>query len=99
MAALIIEDPEQTYLVALRPGETLVVGRGPDCDLPITAERASRRHAEVRPDGDGHAIVDLDSTNGTRLNGQALTAAHRLADGDVLDVGGAVLRYRGGPTA
>lgn len=91
---LIVKDAEQTYLVDLVPGEVLVVGRGPDCGLPVTAERASRRHAEVRPRGEGHLVGDLGSTNGTLVNGATLEGERTLADGDVIDVGGSTILYR-----
>lgn len=94
MATLIVKDAEQTYLVDLVPGETLVVGRGPDCDVPVTADRASRRHAEIRPAGEGHEVADLGSTNGTRLGGVSVEGARPLVDGDVIDVGGSTLLYR-----
>ncbi|MDA1195503.1 MAG: FHA domain-containing protein [Planctomycetota bacterium] len=94
MASLIVTDARKTYLVALAPGETLVIGRAYDCDLPVTADRASRRHAEIRATGEGHEVVDLDSTNGTLVNGAPLEAARSLAEGDVVDVGGTTLRYR-----
>ena len=99
MATLIVKDPEQTYLVDLIAGETLVVGRGPDCELPVTAERASRKHAEVRARESGDVVVDLGSTNGTLVNGAALTGERILADGDLVDVGGATILYRVHPPA
>jgi pSer/pThr/pTyr-binding forkhead associated (FHA) protein len=43
---------------------------------------------------DGWAIEDLDSTNGTRLNGQPVRRA-RLHDGDVIEIGLTRLHYRG----
>jgi serine/threonine protein phosphatase PrpC len=47
----------------------------------------SRRHAEVRQEGATYWIVDLDSTNGTELNGRRVSRA-KLADGDTITVGG-----------
>lgn len=94
MAKLIVRDVEQTYLVDLAEGETLVVGRSHDCDLPVGAQRTSRRHAEFRAAGAGHEIVDLGSTNGTLLNGAPFEVRARLSDGDVVDVGGATVLYR-----
>lgn len=97
MPTLIVRDTDRTCLVDLRPDETLVLGRAADCDLPLAAERASRRHAEVRPGEGGHRVRDLGSTNGTRLNGAPLAGEAALADGDELDLGGCLVVYRSRP--
>ena len=94
MALLIVRDTNQTFLLDLAPGDTLDVGRSHDCGIPVTAGRASRRHAAFVPDGDGHLVSDLDSTNGTLLNGAPFQHDTRLADGDVVDVGGCTILYR-----
>jgi len=98
VAKLIVQDVEHTYLVDLGTSEGVLVGRAPAADLPVLAERASRRHAEIRGTGLGHVLVDLGSTNGTLLNGVLLGAAADaempLRDGDVIDVGGCTLLYR-----
>jgi hypothetical protein len=65
---------------------TLSIGRLPECDIVIPDSRVSRRHAEVRPTVDGFSLVDLGSTNGSKVNGERTT--HRdLRDGDELDFG------------
>jgi pSer/pThr/pTyr-binding forkhead associated (FHA) protein len=97
MAKLIVTDDDRTVLVDLRPGEGVRLGRARDTDVPLAAPRASRHHAAVVPVGHGHAVRDLGSTNGTRLNGFLLDREMPLADGDVLDVGGARVVYRSRP--
>jgi pSer/pThr/pTyr-binding forkhead associated (FHA) protein len=52
----------------------------------------SRHHAEVRPAGDGFVVVDLGSTNGTRVNG-AKVAEHLLVDGDEVRFGNTVVHF------
>lgn len=52
----------------LRPGR-YVLGRGTDCDLVLTDRGVSRRHAAVEVGEAGAVIVDLGSSNGTRVNG------------------------------
>lgn len=98
LAKLLVKDGDHTYLVDLAEGESLVLGRSHDCDIPIEAPRASRRHAGFRADGDGHRIADLDSTNGTLLNGAPFAHDTRLADRDVIDAGGCVIVYRVDPS-
>jgi hypothetical protein len=68
------------------------IGRLPDNDLVISDPKASRRHAEVRPSGNGFLLVDLQSTNGTRVNGNAVTE-HILADGDLIAIGATEFRF------
>jgi pSer/pThr/pTyr-binding forkhead associated (FHA) protein len=97
VAKLIVEDPARTLLLDLQPGESLRVGRSSECDVRITAPRASRRHCAVLAAGDGHEIEDLGSTNGTTLNGALFAGRVRLADGDVVDAAGCRLVYRARP--
>jgi len=65
---------------------TLVVGREPGCDVLVADARVSRRHCVVDvADGVPH-VRDLDSSNGTVLNGTRV-AASTLGCGDVLALG------------
>lgn len=64
----------------------LVVGRLPECDITLSDTNVSRRHAEVRPLGEGWVVADLRSTNGTRVNGVKVSE-QRLRDGDVVTFG------------
>ena len=52
------------------PHHPVVLGRSKDCDIRISDPNVSRRHAEIRPDGVGWTIVDLDSTNGIEVDGK-----------------------------
>jgi hypothetical protein len=71
---------------AIGPGG-VVVGRSRDCDVVLADSNVSRRHAEIRPAGDGWTIADLGSTNGVRVNGRAIDGAHRLRPGDEVEIG------------
>jgi pSer/pThr/pTyr-binding forkhead associated (FHA) protein len=64
----------------------LVLGREA-ADLVIEDPQVSRRHAAVRPAGDGLEIEDLESLNGTWVNGARVTGTVRLAPGDQVRVG------------
>jgi hypothetical protein len=74
---------------------TVLIGRATDATIRVSDSSASRRHAEVRPSGDGWALVDLGSTNGTRINGAPVTE-RRLEDGDVIAVGDTTFRFEAG---
>lgn len=75
-------------------GDELIVGRVAESDIRITDANVSRRHAAFIRLDDGWAIVDLGSTNGTRLNGSAVERA-RLRDGDVVEIGLTRILYNG----
>lgn len=63
-----------------------VIGRGAEADLRLTDTGVSRRHAEIRVDGETVQVRDLGSTNGTWVNGRRVQTA-TLLDGDTVTVG------------
>ncbi len=71
---------------------TVTLGRSRECDIRVDDANVSRRHAEVRQEGATYWLVDLDSTNGTELNGRRVTRA-KLSDGDRIGLGGAELVF------
>jgi predicted component of type VI protein secretion system len=73
--------------VPLEAGRT-VVGRDPGADLTIDDERVSWQHLEIESRGGVLMATDLDSRNGTLLNGEPLDRPRRLRDRDTLIVGG-----------
>lgn len=74
-------------------GEHVVsVGRMPECTIVLADPNVSRHHAEVRPKGQGFVLVDLGSTNGSRVNG-ARVDQHELVDGDELAFGNTRMRF------
>jgi pSer/pThr/pTyr-binding forkhead associated (FHA) protein len=75
-------------------GTEAVVGRAPDVDFVIDDNLVSRRHVRVVRDGDGYAVEDLGSRNGTLLNGKKVVARTRLSDGDTIHVGGTDITFR-----
>jgi hypothetical protein len=78
--------------VALGDG-ALRIGRALDNDLVFDHDSVSRHHAEVRRDGGRYVIVDLGSTNGTRVDGQPVSE-HPLWPGALIEVGGVAMRLR-----
>lgn len=74
-------------------GEQIVtVGRMPTSTIVLADPNVSRNHAEIRPVGDGYVVVDLGSTNGSRLNGVRV-ASEELHDGDELTFGNTKIRF------
>lgn len=69
-------------------GNPVVIGRSADCTLVLADSYASARHARVFQGSDGQWWVDdLDSTNGTFMNGRPIEVATPLRPGDQLVVG------------
>ena len=71
----------------------IVIGRSRDCDIQLPDPNVSRRHAELRQEGAAYWVVDLDSTNGTEVNGRRLKRA-KLRQGDKITVGSTDLLFR-----
>jgi Protein of unknown function (DUF3662)/FHA domain len=71
----------------------MVIGRSKDCDIQVADANVSRRHAEVRQEGAAYWVVDLDSTNGTEVNGRRLKRA-KLRPGDTITVGSTELQFK-----
>jgi hypothetical protein len=65
----------------------IVLGRSRECDFTLDDPNISRRHAVIYWETGTAFVKDLDSTNGTLLNGKPVTSG-QLADGDVLTLGG-----------
>lgn len=77
----------------LLPGRNYVFGREDGVDIPVQDALASRRHAELRwTEGQGWSLADMNSRNGTFVNGQRITQEVRLDDGTQMQVGGQVFR-------
>lgn len=83
---------ETTYRL---DGPQLTVGRDLANDIIIQEPEVSRFHMRLRQDGDGYLIEDLNSTNGTFVNGQRLTGPRLLRIDDTIALGMLVhLEYR-----
>ena len=72
--------------------ERVVLGRGPDVDLPFDDSAMSRQHAALQVGEDGFEIHDLDSTNGVLLNG-SLVGVAPLKHGDKFQLGDHLFQY------
>jgi len=77
----------------IRSEETLI-GRNPTTDITLLDENISREHAIVLfdPDEGSYTIEDLQSTNGTKVNGKGVRS-QELSDGDEIQIGHTVFRF------
>jgi pSer/pThr/pTyr-binding forkhead associated (FHA) protein len=89
---LAVEAGGERRMVFLAPGATHI-GRSWAADVVLEDQAVSRRHAIVFAADDSVRILDDRSANGTRVNGRDITDSE-LTDGDVVQVGHAVLIYR-----
>ncbi len=82
--------PGTTFQIGTAP---LTVGRSTECSVALAADDyASARHARIEPLRDGVWIADLESTNGTYVNGEQVNGRLRLFEGDVVRIGETDLR-------
>jgi len=85
---VIVHDDQRTVI----DGPVVQIGRAPGCDIVLDDRNVSRRHAEIRRRGPVVVLVDLDSTNGTIVNGRRVRE-HPLADGDRITLGNSRLTF------
>ncbi len=76
------------------PTKVLRIGRAPDNDIVVSDLSVSRYHAELRRTASAYQIVDLDSHNGTFVNGQQVGSAP-LTEGDIVGIGPSTFRLSG----
>jgi pSer/pThr/pTyr-binding forkhead associated (FHA) protein len=88
----IVEGPDAGRQVPV--GGALEIGRDPAADVVLSDQVVSRHHARVQLDQDGAYVVDLDSRNGTFVNGTQIHNSARVQPGDQLMVGATVLQVR-----
>jgi diguanylate cyclase (GGDEF)-like protein len=70
------------------------IGRDRSCNLSLTDPRVSSHHARIKPQPpDSYVLSDLQSTNGTRVDGKPIIAAWNLRDGEKIYVGESILRF------
>jgi MoxR-like ATPase len=74
----------------------LVMGRASESDLVLDDLQVSSRHAHVRTEDDEWWVYDLDSSNGTFVNGRSIQAI-KLRNGDVIGVGDSLFQFQTGP--
>ena len=84
--------PKEPMVVNL-PSST--IGRDATCEIQLPEKGVGDRHARIERRGDGYYLHDLDSPNGSFVNGQRVLD-QRLTSGDELEIGGVRMRFEVG---
>ena len=95
MSAAIIayQDDEPVTEFQLVRDQAIVLGRSSTAAVHVRDPKLSRKHCEIRPTADGYVIRDLESRNGTFVNGARVSEA-LLRDGDRIQIGLTRLVFR-----
>jgi hypothetical protein len=89
-AKLTLYPPQRApRFLVVREGETIEVGRESRCELVIEDQRVSKRHARLSWTGEGWRLEDLDSKNGTTVNGEPARGVE-LRNRDWISFGGLI---------
>ncbi len=86
VAMLLVREGESLQNQWLLEGTRSIIGRGADCEVIINDRQASRHHARIDLTDQGYVLSDLESKNGTFLNGDAVTGPVLLEDGDEIGI-------------
>lgn len=95
----------EAFLVQIYGGELgrrfpirgeLTIGREPANTIVLDLDNVSRRHARCYPSGDGFSMLDLGSTNGTRINGSPIRGETRLRNSDLIQIGSSIFKFIAG---
>lgn len=89
-------DPQTPLLFRILPGSLKTMGRAARADFIVDAALVSRLHCRFTLDGDRLGVEDLNSTNGTWVNGQKVEKAP-LLPGDLVKVGRVEFEVRAAP--
>lgn len=89
-----VSGPVYAVLVNLRTkrpvyltSESVLIGRGADCDISIPNDTISSHHARIEKTKNGWILIDEDSHNGTKLNGRYINYPLNIYDEDMITIG------------
>ncbi len=90
---IIVSSPDGTEEPSLLEKESITIGKNIDCDIYLNCNRVSKVHAQIRRENDHWILQDLNSTNGTYIDGKRIRE-HHLKDGELFSINGYQLRVR-----
>jgi len=87
--------PGQPPLVVSIIKDVTVMGRSAQCDLTFADNNCSRKHCQIRKWAGKYVVEDLESHNGTYVNGAKVTKKeHTLNDGDLISLGDTTVLFK-----
>lgn len=89
MGSIVLPSGERVDLA----DRVITIGRLPECTISINDSNISRNHAEIRAGIATYVVADLNSTNGTLVNGTKIIGQHNLSDGDIISFGSTHVRF------
>ncbi len=90
---VIREGSKWTDVFRLVEGESVTIGRAPTNAIVVKDERCSRNHAEIFQVQQQWTLRDLDSRNGTQVDGETVTVDYHLEPGDIIRIGNSHLAF------
>ena len=95
MGWLVIMNGEKKWQDFRIDTDRLIIGKGENCDIQITDDAVSTRHASLRRMPEGLILTDLDSTNGTFVNNDPDRISKVvMQDEDLIRIGATYLKFR-----
>jgi serine phosphatase RsbU (regulator of sigma subunit)/pSer/pThr/pTyr-binding forkhead associated (FHA) protein len=97
MASLEIVTGARAGEIVELDGDETLIGRHPSCTIVFPLHTVSRRHTLIRQNEGAYYVQDMESLNGTYVNGERVETAIRLKDHDVLQLFDIVMVFHDGP--
>ncbi len=94
---VLVFDGNSSRVVGLPETGEVDIGRAPECPICLADEGVSRRHAKLVVSAGAVTLVDLQSHNGTRVNGQSVAGQRVLSRGDSIAISDCTLVLHCGP--
>ena len=90
---LVIDNEDGTHEEAHLPERDIVIGRSPEADIVLEGPKISREHCRIGKSEGKFYVQDLESKNGTLVNGARITVSE-IKQGDLVSLGGFTLTLR-----
>ncbi|HLY10229.1 MAG TPA: FHA domain-containing serine/threonine-protein kinase, partial [Planctomycetota bacterium] len=95
MPLLVVEKGhDKGKAIPIPTGGTVIIGRDSSTALPLRDTMTSRMHCKIQPQDDGYYLTDLESMNGTYLNGERVRETIKLDHGDLIKIGDTLFTFQ-----